>query len=361
MTSGLVLQGGGALGAFELGVIEWLLDTGVRPDVVSGVSIGAINAAVLCGSRHPDPRVALRALWADLTTLSLPPPLDGVNGRLSVFGNPGMYAPRVDYLNALGWTSFYDTHPLRRTLEKHIDFAKLAPANLRKDPALRAPRLILTATNLYSGRLDQFDSAVQPITPAHVAASGSLPPSFPPTLAPAPADRGGGEQPYWDGGLFDNTPLSKVIRALQESADPDKVMYVVNLFPSSAPVPRNMAEVVTRMMTLAFSNKSEVDLQRARETTAIIDLVRELDRLMPQHPALVALTQHPGYRTVKRFEAPVRILEITNYDVTGAGDFSAAAIEERRCRGYAAAIEAAEDAAQLSDHWRHEAAPPAVS
>jgi NTE family protein len=361
MTSGLVLQGGGALGAFELGVIEWLLDTGIRPDVVSGVSIGAINATVLCGSRNPDPKVALRALWTDLTTLSLPPPLDAVNGRLSVFGNPGMYVPRVDYLNSFSWTSFYDTYPLLRTLEKHVDFDKLTPANFRKDPSQRAPRLILTATNLYSGRLDQFDSSLMPITPAHVAASGSLPPSFPPTLAPAPADKGGGEQPYWDGGLFDNTPLSKVIRALQESADADKTMYVVNLFPSSAPVPRNMPEVVTRMMTLAFSNKSETDLQRARDTTAIIELVRELDRLTPHHPELLALTQHPGYRTVKRFEAPIRILEVTNYDVAGASDFSAAAIEERRCRGYAAAIEAAEDAAQLLDRWQQEGGAQAPS
>src|SRR5882672_624939 len=106
MITGLVLQGGGALGAFELGVIEWLLDNEISPDVVSGVSIGAINAAVLAGSKHGDPRKDLRGLWTDLTTPTLPPPLDLANGQVSLFGNPGMYTPRVDYLNLLRWTSF---------------------------------------------------------------------------------------------------------------------------------------------------------------------------------------------------------------------------------------------------------------
>src|SRR4051794_37900408 len=212
--TGLVLQGGGALGAFELGVIEWLLDQGIRPDVVSGVSIGAINATVLCGCRNRDPRAALNGLWADLTTPSFPPPLDGLNPRLSTLGNPGMYFPRVDYLNVLGWTSFYDTLPLRLTLERHVDFERLRPDGQRQ-----STRLILTATNLRTGKLDRFDSSQMPIRPAHVMASGSLPPSFPPTDAPAPPEVGGGDQPYWDGGLFDNTPLSMVIGALQESDD----------------------------------------------------------------------------------------------------------------------------------------------
>jgi NTE family protein len=334
MITGLVLQGGGALGAFELGVIEWLLDNRILPDVVSGVSIGAINATVLAGSKRADPRDELRDLWADLTTPTLPPPFDGANGKLSLFGNPGMYSPRLDYLNVWHWTSFYETSPLRTTLAKHVNFAKLGPGNFTRPPAERAPRLILTATNLVSGKLDRFDSVDMQLTPEHVAASGSLPPSFPMTAATSPAGR---PMPYWDGGLFDNTPLSKVIGALEESPDPDKTMYVVNLFPSSAPLPRSMPEVITRMMTLAFSNQTEKDLRRAHQTTAIIKLVEELDRLMPAHPELQALTQHPGYLAVKELEAPIRIVEITNIDVTGPSDFSPEAIEDRRLRGYAAA------------------------
>ena len=291
---------------------------------------------MLAGCRHPDPRVALKGLWADLTTPTLPPPLDGGERAAVAVRNPGMYVPRVDYLNLWQWTSFYDTGPLRATLEKHVDFDKLRPANFELPAAEQAPRLILTATNLASGKLDRFDSSEMKLTPAHVAASGSLPPSFPMTTAWR-RPRRAAETPYWDGGLFDNTPLSKVIGALEDDEDPDKTMYVVNLFPSEAPLPQNIPEVVTRMMTLAFSNQTEKDLRRARQTTDIIKLVEELERLMPQHPELQPLAQHPGYLAVKQLRAPIRIIQITNTDVTGPSDFSAKAIEDRRRRGYAAA------------------------
>jgi predicted acylesterase/phospholipase RssA len=333
MITGLVLQGGGALGAFELGVIEWLLDNQILPDVVSGVSIGAINATVLAGSKRADPRDELRDLWVDLTTPTLPPPFDGANGKLSLFGNPGMYAPRFDYLNVWHWTSFYETSPLRTTLAKHVNFAKLGPGNFTRPPAERAPRLILTATNLVSGKLDRFDSVDMQLTPEHVAASGSLPPSFPMTAATSPAGR---PMPYWDGGLFDNTPLSKVIDALEESGDPDMTMYVVNLFPSAAPIPHNLSEVMTRMVTLAFSNRTEKDVRRAKRTTKIIQFVERLDRLMATHPELRELADDPGYLAVKERKRPIHIVEITNIDVTGPADFSEEAIENRRLRGYAA-------------------------
>ncbi len=187
-----------------------------------------------------------------------------------------------------------------------------------------------------SGKLDSFDSREMALTPEHVAASGSLPPSFPMTTATAPA---GCATPYWDGGLFDNTPLSKVIDALEESDDPAKIMYVVNLFPSTAPIPHNIPQVITRMMTLAFSNRMEKDLARAHQTTDIINLVEELERLMPACPQLAALANHPGYKAVKE-KKPIEIIQITNMDVTGPADFSPEAIEERRVRGYTAAAEA---------------------
>jgi hypothetical protein len=116
-------------------------------------------------------------------------------------------------------------------------------------------------------------------------------------------------------------------------------MFVINLFPSAAALPRNIPEVVTRMMTLAFSNKSEKDLERAHQTTDIIRLVDELDRLMETHPELRPLQNHPGYHTVKSYEAPVRIIEITNLTTGGAADFSVTSLKERRLVGYAAAAE----------------------
>src|SRR6185295_15477112 len=159
--------------------------------------------------------------------------------------------------------------------------------------------------------------------------------SFPPTLAVPEAD--GAEQLYWDGGLFDNTPLSKVISALQESTDPHKIMYVVNLFPSAAPVPQNIQEVVVRMMTLAFSNKADKDLKRARQTTEMIQFVRELEKVLDRHEDLQQLKEHPGFKTLEAFHAPIHIVEFTNTDVSGGSDFSAAGIEQRRRKGYEAA------------------------
>jgi NTE family protein len=333
--TGLVLQGGGALGAFESGAIECLLDHGVRPDIVSGVSIGAVNAAVLCGCRHGNPKRALRELWADLTTFSLSSQWSAVNENMSVFGNPGMYRPRTDYYNIMGWTSFYDTTPLTETLARNVDFAKLGPANFSLPPKNRAPRLILTATNLLTGRLERFDSKNMQIEPAHVRASGSLPPSFPATSAPSQDT--GAEALYWDGGLFDNTPLSKVIDALQESDDHDKTMYVVTLFPSAAPLPESIPAVVARMASIAFSNKSEKDLRRARQTTDLILFTKELDRLLKLHKELRPLMEHPGYKTLKQFAGAINIIEISNQDAHGASDFSALGISERRKAGYEAA------------------------
>jgi len=200
-------------------VIEWLPDNGLKPDVVSGVSIGAINATVLCGIATTTPRLRSRRCGRISPRRACPRRWTQRTNALSVFGNPGMYVPRIDHLNFWLWTSFYDTGPLRWTLDRYVDFDKLGPSNFSREPRVQAPRLILTATNLLSGKLDRCDSKQLQITPAHVAASGSLPPSFPATLALAPEEAGGGEQLYWAGGLFDNTPLSKVIAALEESPD----------------------------------------------------------------------------------------------------------------------------------------------
>lgn len=339
--TGLVLQGGGALGAFEMGAIQCLLDSGIRPDIVSGVSIGAINATVLCGHRASDPKTGLENLWRDLTTISIPFQPEAVNRNMSVFGCPGMYRPRTDYWNAMQWTSFYDTSPLIATLESHVDFGKLKPQFADAAPAIQTPRLILTATNLFTGSLEQFDSSEMPITPAHVRASGSLPPSFPATWAPAPPATGGKEHLYWDGGLFDNTPLARVIDALQQSPDSDKKLYVISLFPSAAvSAPENFNDVFARMTTLAFSHKMDKDMKRARQTTALIRFAEELDALLAQRQddaQLQQLARTAGYQVLKGYRAPIDITEITNLSASGAADFSAQGIERRRESGYQAA------------------------
>jgi predicted acylesterase/phospholipase RssA len=271
-------------------------------------------------------------LWKDLTTPTWPAPLDGANADLSAFGNAGMYTQRADYWDLPRWKNFYDTKPLYETLGKHVDFGRLQSETARAPKGTRTPRLILTAANLDSGELDTFDSRTVKLSAEHIVASCSLPPVFPMTRA-----RGtGGEAWYWDGGVVDNTPLSGVIHALEDSGDAKRTLYVVNLFPLKEPLPHNIPEVIYRMQTLALSNRMQKDLHRAERSTKIIQMVAELDRLMEQHPQLESIKDLEGYKAVKR-RREIEIIPITNRDVTGPTDFSATALEQRWSRGYAAA------------------------
>jgi isopentenyl diphosphate isomerase/L-lactate dehydrogenase-like FMN-dependent dehydrogenase len=126
---------------------------------------------------------------------------------------------------------------------------------------------------------------------------------------------------------------------LRHSKDVDRKMYVVNLFPNKAPVPQNFIDVMTRMMTLAFSNKSQTDVDRAQQTRDIILFMNKLEKFMEQNPELSKLKDEPGYKVIKEFAHPIDTIAITNVDVDGASDFSAAGIERRRAAGYKNALE----------------------
>ena len=225
---GLVLQGGGALGAYEWGAVTALLDLiakarsdglAVKLRGVTGVSVGAINAACVVGSTSlSDAQRRLSGLWAD-PTLHAPPFTPPTMARdLAFFGLPGFYVPRADVWNLPAWTSLYDTGPLLRTLRTHVDFGALNASGTA---------FVVTAVDLRVGRADPLPERGRPpsaqrrrrpdasdpavtIGPEHVLASASLAPQFPWTEI--------GGRRYWDGGLVDNTPLGDAIDAL--SADP---------------------------------------------------------------------------------------------------------------------------------------------
>ncbi len=203
----LVLQGGGALGAYQAGAFEALADSGLSPDWVAGISIGSINCALIAGN-PPEKRVAaLRDFWekTSMATASLPFVPTGIargpwNSASSLeammFGVPGFFRPRMPSAWITKFTdptkiSYYDTAPLRETLERLVDF------DLLNDGPVRVS---LGAVNIETGNLTYFDSEDTILTPDHVMASGALPPGFPPIEIDGAL--------YWDGGLVSNAPFA---------------------------------------------------------------------------------------------------------------------------------------------------------
>ena len=266
----LLLQGGGALGAYQAGVYEALAETGLHPDWVVGISIGAINAAIIAGNA-PERRVdELRAFWQEITAPALGFDV-GVLGRgeaartlanqvsaamIAYAGTSGFFRPRVPnpWFHPPGTieaTSYYDTRPLRATLERFIDFDRVNAGN-------NETRLSLGAVNVRSGNLVYFDSATRKIRPEHVMASGALPPGFPAIEIE--------REFYWDGGLISNTPLQWIAT---EQELPDALVFQVDLWSARGEFPRNLAEVATRQKEIQYSSR----------TRAFTDFIKKLHKM----------------------------------------------------------------------------------
>lgn len=251
----LVLQGGGALGAYQAGAFEALFDSGRRTAWVAGVSIGAINAALIAGN-PPERRVErLRAFW-DLassggnTAPFLPGLMPrGVYNELSAAatmaqGVPGFFSPRFPPAAMMpagspGAGSFYDTAPLRETLLELADFDYLNAGPVR---------FCTGAVNVETGNMTWFDSARQTITPEHVMASGALPPGFPAIEIEGAF--------YWDGGLVSNTPLQYVF---DERADDDLCIFQVDLFSARGKMPASVWDIEARVKDIRFSSRTRLN------------------------------------------------------------------------------------------------------
>jgi len=321
-SSALVLQGGGALGAYELGAARRLYeDEAFAPDVIAGVSIGAITAVLLARpAAGLKPLQALEEFWRRITVSGwfLPP---SVRPYASIFGNPHFFMPRLDFFALASWTNLYDTAPLRHTLEQLVDLDALADSRA-------APQLLVTATDVAAGQIEYFRSAEQGLSLDHIVASGSLPPSFAMTVIDGKS--------YWDGGLFDNTPLGAVLDTLGGDPEIDRTIYVVNLFPNEAPIPRSMAEVAERTLNLQFANKTAEDLKLMGRFNEIAQLMEVLERLPMDH----SIRRDPAFKAVKKrhYLRVPRIVSITRPKQVGGfdgSDFSPETIRERAEEGYA--------------------------
>jgi NTE family protein len=251
----LVLQGGGALGSYQAGVYQALSTSEYVPDWVAGISIGAINAAIIAGNA-PETRVErLRAFWEGITTLwpwALWPGalLDGHRRASSltalVFGQPGLFSPRPPTHWMFGTTpaSYYETRALKDTLERLIDFDRINGGELR---------LSVGAVNVRTGDFAYFDNARTTIRAEHVMASAALPPGFPPVEIDGEC--------YWDGGLVSNTPLQYVLECIPRRS---RLTFQVDLFNARGIRPANLDEVGER----------EKDIRYASKTRAITELFR---------------------------------------------------------------------------------------
>jgi len=247
----LVLQGGGALGAYQAGVYEALAKHGILPDWVTGISIGAINSALIAGN-PPERRVErLREFW-DLVssgdTLPAPEPemlrtaFNFFSAQLAVFtGIPGFFEPRIPppLLQAPGTQgarSFYDVSRLRGTLEQYVDFDLINAGKVR---------LALGAVDVELGNSIYFDNTRQRIAPEHVMASGALPPGFPPVEIDG--------RYYWDGGVVSNSPLTYVV---DDRPRVDSLVFQVDLFRARGPIPNNLPEVFQRYKDIMYSSRT---------------------------------------------------------------------------------------------------------
>jgi NTE family protein len=242
----LVLQGGGALGSYQAGVYESLTTSEYLPDWVAGISIGAINAAIIAGNA-PEKRVErLRSFWEGITAPpSLWPafsstitgdyrPASSLNALM--FGQPGFFAPRPAMHWLFGVTSYYDTSALKHTLERLVDFDRINAREIRFSVA---------AVNVYTGNFAYFDNAQMTIRPEHVMASGAMPPGF-------PAVEIDGEH-YWDGGLISNTPLQHVVECIPRRS---RLIFQVDLFHARGPLPTNLEEVGEREKDIRYSSRT---------------------------------------------------------------------------------------------------------
>ncbi len=311
--------------AYELGAARRLYAGGFRPDVISGVSIGAITAVLLGRSRSGDPIATLNSFWQRVSLPGWLAVFDPLH-LASVFGVPNFYTPRLDVLQLASWTNIYTVGQLRATLEELVDLERLGRTNA-------SPQLIVSATNLESGTIDYFDSRKIPLTLDHVLASGALPPSFPMVRLRSPDD--GSVCSYWDGGVFDNTPLGPVIEAvgLLEAAAPEIV--VVNLFQNRAVVPGNMLDVSNRFLNLIFANKTRGDLALMKRFNDLVTLADALPDDLKNNVALRPLLEElDTYKYIPVLAITPEKGALDAARSGGSSDFSAEGIELRAKLGW---------------------------
>ncbi len=321
----LVLQGGGALGAYQAGVYAALSESDLQPHWIAGVSIGAINAALIAGNA-PDRRVErLREFWHLVSSgpaQRLPAWLgdratqnqwSAAMGAL--VGIPGFFEPRYSPSLLLGAAapllSYYDTAPLKQTLERLVDFDRINA---------REARFSVGAVDVRTGNSVYFDNTRHRIGPEHIMASGALPPGF----APVCID---GEH-YWDGGIVSNTPLQYVLD-VHPRAEP-LVVLQVDLFSARGEMPRTLSDVLERQKDITYSSRTRMNTDALAANVNLQQAIADLIARLPAH-----LRDDPSVRAVQAglTHEPIDIFHLIYRDKpyereSKDYEFSRAAVEE---------------------------------
>lgn len=345
---GLVLQGGGALGAYEVGAVEYLYERGMECAIVTGASAGAMNAAALAGATRYPPRV-LRELWGKLALDTPVPFLPQWMMPLPQWAKqfwsyhvpslwvPNMYRPRLDFWNLPTWT--YVAKPtLGRTLEDLLDWDQVRDAGHM--------RLSVSASGVENGEVTYFTNVPADQLPPgpeyqavrfgteHVQASGSFPGGFPWTTVRNRA--------YWDGGLTDNTPLKPILDNLTEDEAKTMPIFMIDVNTASAPLPANMNGTTQRMLEMLVQNRLRADLDTASSYTRFIGILKQADEQLPSD---APVRKEPEWDEVMSYHHVRRIhlIDMKKPAEDSPGDFSRQSILRRISAGYDQTRAALED------------------
>ena len=337
----LILQGGGALGAYQAGVYQALAEAHLHPDWVAGISIGAINSALIAGN-PPKKRIErLRTFWETVSAPPLGMPiLAALEGRdefthtlinqvsslgALIGGAPGFFQPRLPppflYPNGVPEAlSYYDVAPLRATLEALVDFDLINTG---------AMRFSVGAVNVRSGNFVYFDNTTYQICPEHVMASGSLPPGFPPTEIE-------GEH-YWDGGLVSNTPLEWV---LDSRPGRDTLAFQIDLWSARGEFPRNLVEAETRQKEIRYSSRTRLATNQFKKKQI---LRRATARLLAKIPKELLQTPEAEMLALEADEKVCNLIQLIyrtkHYEGNSKDyEFSRRTMEEHWRSGYNDAV-----------------------
>jgi NTE family protein len=334
----LVLQSGGALGAYQGGVYQALHEAGIEPDWVIGTSIGAINAGLIAGNAPENRLEALTTFWRRVENRNLLDTMQEAWAKFeftqgswynpfrtmsAVFGGvPNFYAPKPAAFASPHIpfgpedVSYYSTGPLRRNLSEMIDFDRINTGSMR---------MTVGAASVRTGEMHYFDTHASALSLDHVMASGALPPAF-------PAVRIDGEL-YWDGGIVSNTPVEAVF---DDEPRQNSVVFAVHLWNPDGEEPKTIWQVMNRQKDIQYASRATSNIRRQRQLHRLRHVIQQMsDKIGPDSPFAADVEALKAYGCETRIHV-LRLMapKLSHEDHTKDVDFSPAGIKQRWAAGY---------------------------